>query len=130
MLRKVVDNARALQEPGRSKGLNWHRLKLGALEAWRAASPYCRGSVAFVIGALARLVFLVLLWLRPLVRALARLVGGLTLLALAVGFVVVSPPHEHVLWVISGTSFASFLLAWSYDWVLLRISPESIGFLD
>lgn len=83
-----------------------------------------------MLGVLARLVFLALLWLRPLIRALARLVGGLTLLALAVGFVVVPPPHEHVLWVIGGTSFVSFFLAWSYDWVLLRISPELIGFLD
>lgn len=130
MLRKVVDNTQTLKKPGAHVGLNWHGLKLKALDASHAASPYVRRPIAFVLGVVSYLVFLALLWLRPLVRALARLVGGLMLLALAIGFFVVSPRHEHVLWVIGGASFASFLFGWLYDWLLLRISPEPIGFLD
>lgn len=130
MLRKVVDNTQAPQVPSARTGLNWYRLKLRALDAKRAASPYIRGPIAFAAGAVFYLAFLVLLWLRPLVQAMFRLVGGLTLLALVVGIFVVPTHHKHVLWAIGGTSFATFLLAWFYDWILLRISPEPIGFFD
>lgn len=129
MLRKVVDNTKVPSPDGRA-GLNWYRLKLRALAAQRAASPYIRGPILFALGAVFYLAFLLLLWLRPLVQALLRIIAGLTLLALLIGAFVIPEQHRHVLWAIGGASFAAFLVSWFYDWILLRIAPEPVAFFD
>ena len=70
--------------------------------------------------------FLILLWLRPIVLGLLRVVGGLTLVAGVISFFATPAGSGHIVWIIGGTSFAAFVMAWFYDWLLLKIAPEPI----
>ena len=129
MFHNVVDNTPANPPPARPGG-DWTQLKLRGLAAKDAVSPYWLGPIAFALRAVFYLIFLVLLWIRPLIHGLFRVLGGLCLLSFVLGLFVVPEKHRPVVWVLGAASFTVFVLSWFYDWLLLKISPEPIGFID
>lgn len=76
--------------------------------------------------------FLVLLWLRPLVLAMFNLLSFPCLLVSIAGWLTVGdmPQHQPIVWFIGAVSFAAFVGVWLYDAVLLRLAPDGFWLAD
>lgn len=71
------------------------------------------------------LVFMVLLWLRGIVVGVLSFVSVVTLLGFLFAFFLM--PEGNKMTIGFGiTSFSSFVIAWAYDSLLIKLSPEPV----
>ncbi len=109
------------------------RLARPAPEQIEAASademPPHRSTLAKVGRILRTPLFLVLYWLRLPVLMVCRVVSVPLLFAFLAGLYFF-PDHRHMAWAAAGVSFAAFVMQWLYDWLLMRLSPEGLFFVD
>jgi hypothetical protein len=68
------------------------------------------------------LVYIVMFWLRgPIVGACS--IASVIFLGLWLFSLYAFPDKKDMVWAFGGTSFLSFVVAWAYDYVLIKLSP-------
>lgn len=85
-----------------------------------------KSALLMMVSGLRYALFLVMGWLRPLVRVSLMIFSGLALLAVMVMYFVVpegQPNKWFVLGIVAAVSFACFVLAYVYDRILLSLDP-------
>ena len=82
-----------------------------------------RSVFRFVRVVLRLLLFLLMYWLRGPIVFLCRMVSA-PLLLLWLFSLYAFPGKAHMAWGFAAISFASFVMMWTYDYILTTLSPE------
>lgn len=72
------------------------------------------------------LIFYVLMWLRPILQLITRIIAIPALIGAGLGFVIGDTKHAHIPYIMLAVSFSAFLIGWFYDSLILKISPQPI----
>lgn len=70
--------------------------------------------------------YYVLMWIRPLMQFVMRLIAIPTLAFGLIAFGIRDEARPHLPWLLLGLSLSAFLIGWFYDSLILAVAPEPI----